>query len=444
MKRTSITILILLFTILLSGGCDSKIEKPASPGINWEEEDDGEDIGDSDDNETISSSGTIRPWKEGYLDIHFINTGTGECSFIIMPDGTQMLVDMASTNSSDVIWHKPDNTRKPDVWISRYLNRCMEWTGNKGLDYVVLTHWHSDHVGSYSSSRPSTKGDYKLNGVTYILDQFNVKKVIDRGYPDYDYPLSLKTSNSIVKNYVSCITWHSENNGLAVEQFVPSSKDQIKPTRNPGACGNFTIRNISCNGMFWDGHDPGKVTMIFPGKDEIQGTGEQAEKCPSENSVSIVFKLSYGDFDYYAGGDASNNGETYFEWKNTEDHIADAVGQVEVMKANHHGSWDANSDNFLRVLNPQAIVVNTWNDLQPRAETMSRFLNSTSGDVFITNLDSGQKSTFTQDARNIIKSESGHVVVRVLPEGNSYYIFTLEDDDESMKIIKRTGPYKCR
>ena len=38
--------------------------------------------------------GKVLPaWKEGYLDIHAINTGQGECTFFILPDGTTMLVD---------------------------------------------------------------------------------------------------------------------------------------------------------------------------------------------------------------------------------------------------------------------------------------------------------------------------------------------------------------
>ena len=30
----------------------------------------------------------LSAWQKGILDIHFINTTTGECTFIIFPDGT--------------------------------------------------------------------------------------------------------------------------------------------------------------------------------------------------------------------------------------------------------------------------------------------------------------------------------------------------------------------
>lgn len=32
-------------------------------------------------------------WEEGYMDIHHIATGKGDCVFVVMPDGTTMLQD---------------------------------------------------------------------------------------------------------------------------------------------------------------------------------------------------------------------------------------------------------------------------------------------------------------------------------------------------------------
>ena len=40
-------------------------------------------------------------WKEGYFDIHAINTGRGECTFFIMPDGTTMCVDAGEIGAKD-------------------------------------------------------------------------------------------------------------------------------------------------------------------------------------------------------------------------------------------------------------------------------------------------------------------------------------------------------
>ena len=31
-------------------------------------------------------------WEKGYLDIHHINTGRGSCAFLILPEGTNMMI----------------------------------------------------------------------------------------------------------------------------------------------------------------------------------------------------------------------------------------------------------------------------------------------------------------------------------------------------------------
>ena len=40
----------------------------------------------------------LPPWKEGYLDLHHINTGRGSSAYYIFPDGTTMLVDAGEMN----------------------------------------------------------------------------------------------------------------------------------------------------------------------------------------------------------------------------------------------------------------------------------------------------------------------------------------------------------
>ena len=37
-------------------------------------------------------------WKEGYLDLHHINTGRGSSAYYIFPDGTTMLLDAGEIN----------------------------------------------------------------------------------------------------------------------------------------------------------------------------------------------------------------------------------------------------------------------------------------------------------------------------------------------------------
>jgi len=66
-------------------------------------------------------------WQDGYVDIHHINTGMGDCTFFVFPDGTTMLFDageMDLTNPRTVgprnSIQTPDATKSPGEWIVNY------------------------------------------------------------------------------------------------------------------------------------------------------------------------------------------------------------------------------------------------------------------------------------------------------------------------------------
>ena len=76
----------------------------------------------------------------------------------IKPDGTQLLIDAASslvatnpngntTNTGIRSRWDPTatNTRGSQI-ISAYLKKCMAWTGNNTIDYVVMSHLHNAHM----------------------------------------------------------------------------------------------------------------------------------------------------------------------------------------------------------------------------------------------------------------------------------------------------------
>ncbi len=42
-------------------------------------------------------------WSEGFMDIHHINTGRGNSTFFVLPDGTTMLVDAGAANEEPPI-----------------------------------------------------------------------------------------------------------------------------------------------------------------------------------------------------------------------------------------------------------------------------------------------------------------------------------------------------
>ena len=411
--------------------------------------------------------GEVLPaWKEGQMDIHFINTTTGESAFVIMPDGTQLLIDAASSLISTNSNGNTTNTGIRSRWdptltgtrggeiVCAYLKKCMAWTGNRTLDYVVMTHFHIDHFGDVNSSTPkSANADYRLNGLTEVMDEFKVAKMIDRGYPDYDYPFdmqSLASKKEAIRNYVTALNWHVANSGTKAEIFKAGSNSQIVPKTSKY---DVRVQNIAVNGEIWTGKGT-ETKKTFPEKKDIVVANPEsiaaADKCPPENICSIVMKISYGSFDYFAGADLQYNGRSNFAWKDAELPCAKAAGVVEVMKANHHGSATTNQPEALRALNPQAIVVNSWVDSHPRTAIIAQTQKTLPEvDLFITNFWQGERPAgvddkVTPEEAASVKGYDGNIVVRVFDGGRKYYIVTTSDSDGMMIVKNVSGPYRSR
>lgn len=383
-------------------------------------------------------------WSEGELDIHHINTGRGDALFFVLPDGTTMMEDFSGKTVEKPPFSlptKPDASRPPGEWVARYVQRTLP-RGAKGIDYALISHFHGDHMGAIVDDSPLAKnGAYKLSGITEFTEHLPIAKVLDRGWPDYAYPEPI--SNATVDNYRKFLDWQVANRGLQVERFEPGRKDQIALLKAAKKYPGFEIRNVYNNGIVWSGI--GNATRnLFPPL-----SGIDKGDYPIENALSNVFVIHYGKFDYFSGGDLSNQAaETAFNppaWKDVEAAVGRAAGPVDAMKANHHGSWDANSIPLLAALQPRVVVVTSRGEGHPAASTWKR-LTSTKvwpgkRDVFITNVGPATAQT-TYNVLDDAMSSQGHVVIRVAPGGKSYRVFVIDDGDEQMRIKAVFGPYK--
>ncbi|MDD4109319.1 MAG: hypothetical protein PHH93_11425, partial [Prolixibacteraceae bacterium] len=197
---------------------------------------------------------TFDGWQKGILDIHHINAGKGECSFFILPDGTTMLVDAGATGRPKprVTDPRPDGSRTPGEWITRYVLHFMAEADKNKLDFVLLTHFHDDHIGTFNEDmRKSVSGNYVLSGITEIGENISFGKIVDRGWPDYDFPAPLKAE--YIQNYIRFVKHNVSSNGLIAEKFMVGVNDQFKLNYDPGKYPGFEIRNIAANGHVWTG-----------------------------------------------------------------------------------------------------------------------------------------------------------------------------------------------
>ena len=393
---------------------------------------------------------SLPAWQEGQLDIHHINTGQGNATFAILPDGTTLLIDAGAINTID--WRtgksrnlpvKPNNTRQAGEWIARYIRKTLRFQSNPIIDYALITHFHDDHMGSpLNITKKSVGGGYVLVGITEVGEYVPIRKLLDRGWPDYTYPRPLDM-DSMVVNYRRFLDWQVQHKHLLVERFQAGRMDQITLLKNPRAYQNqFEVRNLTVNGEVWTRVEQ-KSQSLFPPLASLSPA-----QYPNENMCSIAVRIRYGAFDYFSGGDLP--GVLQFgepAWHDVETPLARVVGPVDVQLLDHHGYADSENGALLASLRPRVLVIPAWASSHPGREVLERIYSKQiylgRRDVFATNLLEETKSALG-DLWTQLKSTAGHVVIRVDSGGAAYRIFIVTDADESLTIKTIHGPYSSQ
>ncbi|MCB0745208.1 MAG: MBL fold metallo-hydrolase, partial [Ignavibacteriae bacterium] len=239
----------------------------------------------------VKENNTFLPvWQEGYLDIHHINTGRGDASFMVFPDGTTMLFDAGNLDKKKFEHKyaplkasspKPSDSLSAAQFIALYIKEIIPKEQKMEIDYALISHFHEDHYGSFAA----------------LGNIIPIKKIIDRNYPDYDFPLDLKqylSSDSLFQDYQKFIS----KKDLSVEALTVGSNAQLVLLRQPEKFKNLSIRNVKSNGTIWTGE--GEQTFdYFSAKDMT----DYYKGKYNENPLSLALKISYGKFDYFTGGD---------------------------------------------------------------------------------------------------------------------------------------------
>jgi hypothetical protein len=392
-------------------------------------------------------------WQPGYLDIHHINTGRGVCTFMVCPDGTTIMVDAGDLDDAPfepgakswpltITPPYPDANKNSGEWIADYVRQVYPQAAH--LDYALITHFHGDHMGMIKpDTKTSAKGNYKLTGITQVGDLIPIKMLIDRSAPLHNYPVDLHAyydePNSGFKNLQQFVA-SQQKKGLKSEGLLVGANNQITLQYTPARFPTFKVRGVKSNGTIWTGI--GNGTFEYFTKDSILDKHGKF----GENPLSLAIKLSYGNFDYFTGGDNTGlQGNGLPAWFDVETPMAKAVGRVEATTLNHHGNRDATNENFLSALQPQVVVEQTWCSDHPGQEVMHRLVSNHvypgEKSIFATNIQEVTKKTLGFWFTKGYKSLFGHVIIRVAPGGDSYHVLIAETIAGTVQITQRHGPY---
>jgi beta-lactamase superfamily II metal-dependent hydrolase len=307
-------------------------------------------------------------WTPGTLEIHHMNIGQGSSSLIVGPTGKSLLLDAGET-----YWNSSTDAQKIGPYIESVL-------GCKQLDYVIITHFHSDHIGYVG-----------YGGLWNLVEVqgFTVGQTLLRDYNTY-----MGTTSGTFTN------WKTYLEGAGQTKLHPVTAVEGTGQVNLGPGMAFDIVTVDGN------------SAIRPGDFSADALP------PSENDYSIGAVLRYGNFDEWLGGDLDGQfytSEFSYNYHDIELSVAPEVGDVDVYLVNHHGSDHSNSPTFVNQLDPEVAVISVGNDNgygHPRQSVMDTLLATS--DVYLT-----ERGDPTTNIGNAVVA--GDVVIKTT-DGSTYTV----------------------
>jgi beta-lactamase superfamily II metal-dependent hydrolase len=214
--------------------------------------------------------------------------------------------------------------------VANYLQAVL---GKKTVNYLVITHYHSDHLGAYTTL---------LNTQGLVIEQ----ATYDRGGARNEYNSATYTSY-----YDLCMT----TNPTACKRATLHESDMID-------LGSGVQARVLCVGDI--------VTHKTCGQSII-----------SENDYSVLILLTMGNFDIWLGGDTSGD-TTRTTYADVESAVV-AQGKInqtlDVYAVDHHGSCTSTNQTLVDATRPTISVFQLGQNSygHPCAATVNRLAGST-------------------------------------------------------------------
>jgi len=222
----------------------------------------------------------------------------GQATLLVSPSGESMLVDTGWG-----AFNKRDADR---------IAAAAKMGGVKKIDYLVITHYHADHVG----------------GVLQLAEKMPIHNFVDHG-PNVE---STPPAKVLFNTYVS---YRDKGNHIEVK---PGDMVPIK---------GIDVKVLSAGGKVIDAPLP--------------GAGQPNSECdsfqmkdpdPSENAQSVGVLITYGSFRMLDLGD--------FTWNKEKDLVCpvNKIGTVDLYLVSHHGMNMSGSPQLVHALHPKVALMN--------------------------------------------------------------------------------------
>lgn len=250
------------------------------------------------------------------LKVYFIDIGQGDCIFIELPDGKNMLIDTGEKRNAG------------KAKIDKYLR---DEKGNKvTIDYCVATHPDSDHIGL----------------MPYVYEQYDVLK----SYRPYVYSTN-KSASALPYTLNKGITLKGKGDtDIYYNYIVDVDKEKTY--------WEFFKDNSDFTNEFKDKNDEiyeYTVNFVMPYADDLN----DYRYFTTPNDFSAVIMLEYadrkilftGDIEYETGKKGAE--QSFIREFSSNPEMVDC----DVLKVAHHGSDSSTSPEFLSLVKPEHSVI---------------------------------------------------------------------------------------
>lgn len=227
------------------------------------------------------------------LEVYFIDVEGGQATLLVTPSKQSMLIDTG--------WPGLNNRDADRIALT------AKKAGVKAIDYLVITHYHTDHVG----------------GVQQLVAKLPVKNFVDHG-PNTE---TGRNPDELFRAYE--------------EAAAKGKRMSLKPGDNIPLKG-VEVKVVTANGEAIDGGGAANSAC----------DGRTFEEDKSENARSLGVMITFGKFRMIDLGDLTSRKELELACPSNR------LGTVDVYLTTHHGLDTSNAKEIVHGLKPRVAIMN--------------------------------------------------------------------------------------